>query len=284
MLKNKHIRFFFLVKCCLLAPLGGQIFAQVSWKINNDALCFAEHKSGKLRGKRGLFILKLNPEKLDFHMIPATEHHRRRRPLDQWCIEKKLLAGINAGLFFQDERLGNDNHLLSAGFMKNYGHINQKNRNNYALWIAFNPRKPGLEPFRIYDLAYETKANPEEDYHSVIQGNTLMNSRRKICWEKDDRKFSMALLGTDSEGQVYFFFCPEPAHPVDIAEIIRADFPSMQALVYLEGGHLSSFCLRYKDLDIRENGISPADFLRKGKKKMPAIPNVIGVSLKNGMD
>ena len=253
--------------------------AQVRWREIQPGLRCSSHplREKSAPGDSHIFLLDIDPEKFEFELLSASERGKGKKTLSRWCRENALLAGINAGMFVP----GISGELLSVGYMQNYGHINQPATNNYSQWIAFHPKKPGLPSFRIFDADCENVSALKDDYHSLIQANTLMNCRRKITWQEDGRKFSMVLLGMDNKGHCLMMHCRTPYHPARLAGLLAEDLPGLQRLVFLDGGSISSFFLTSPALKKSLTGSYQTRFSEHDRnRRFRPLPNVLGIRKK----
>lgn len=275
---EKRLFLLFLSLLQILSSPG-----QIKWKKLEAGLRYGELMLSEKAalGNSILSILEINPAYFHFRLVSASENGGKRKSPEQWCQEKKLCAAINAGLFLPDPGPGKAPNLFSAGYMKNYRHVNQPAENNYSQWIAFNPSGAGLPDFRIADSGCEDIAAVKGNYQTLIQSNTLLDCKSRIVWQADRRRFSMALLGTDAVGRVLMMHCRSPYNPAVLAGMIRKAIPDLSGIVYLEGGLYAGMFIRTPGFRKRFIGSYQTTFSEHDKnRKFLPVPNVLGIERK----
>ncbi|MGB9708127.1 MAG: phosphodiester glycosidase family protein [Candidatus Pacearchaeota archaeon] len=150
-----------------------------------------------------------------------------------------------------------------------------------SLLLLCNPKEEGLPKVQI--VSKNKVANLKDKYNTVIQNLSVIRNG-KNTWNKSNRIWSMAILGTDKERNVLFIHSRSPYSVNDFANILLSLPLSLQNAMYLEGGPEASLYVLVKGNDSAkgieiekfgsyETGFNENDY---NPGAWP-IPNVIGV-------
>ena len=220
-------------------------------------------------------IVKIDPKFYSFKLFCATEHGKNRLTAKDWCLKHNLISAINAGMYQEDG-------LRSVGYMKNFSHINNPRLNNtYKAVLAFNRTDVAVPEIQIIDLKCQAFEELKPKYQTFVQSIRMVSCQQENVWTKQDKIWSLAVLGTDKNGNVLFIFSEAPYSGYDFINVLLSLPISIHKAMYLEGGSETSlyFSLNGNELDkVGMNGSGLNDSLVRGSAH--AIPNVIGITKK----
>lgn len=225
-------------------------------------------------GDSRITVLRIDPKlwQLEFMGISRTgepQGHTARA----WCEAHKMVAAINAGMFDADYKT----HL---GYLGAGDHVNNSRINKYQSVAAFDPRRPALPLFHIFDLDAEGVTLPGilKDYASAVQNLRLVKRPGTNQWGRQGRKWSEAALGEDSAGRILFIFSRSPFSMYDFnRELLAADI-GLVAAQHLEGGPEAQLYLHVGNVELGQFGSYETSFREDDANTAPwPVPNVLGV-------
>ena len=193
----------------------------------------------------------------------------------EWARIHGLAVAINAGMFGSD-------YTTHVGYMEYRGHVNSHGINGYQSVAAFDPRNPENDArFRIFDLDAPgiTIETIRRDYASVVQNLRLVKRPGVNRWSKQDKKWSEAALGEDTEGRILFVFSRSPfsMHTMN-SELLSAGI-GLVALQHLEGGPEAQLYLHVGDVELELTGSYESSYEESDENTIAwPIPNVLGVT------
>ena len=222
-----------------------------------------------------IFILKIKPRYYSFKLLCASELGKIRLTPKEWCKKYNLIAAINAGMYQKDG-------LTNVGYMKNYSHLNNPWLNStYKAVLAFNRLEVSVPEIQIIDLKCQDFETLKPKYQTFVQGIRMISCRQENVWSKQDRRWSLAVLGVDKEGSVLFILSEAPYSGYDFNNVLLSLPLSIFNATYLEGGPEASLYFSTAGIELERVGIygtdSDGSVVRSGAYP---IPNVIGISKK----
>jgi len=216
-------------------------------------------------------VLRIDPRRweLTLHGLPSggSGGYTAR----EWSRREGLVAAINAGLYQEDYR-------THSGYMRADGTVFSRGTNGYLSAAAFDPVNPQDPPFRIFDLDNDPLAAVLGRYRRVVQNLRLIKRPGENRWSSQERRWSEAALGEDSEGRALLIFCGAPLPLDSLIEALLALPLGLVAAQHLEGGTQAQLFVAAGERTIElvggHEGVFPAPELSR-----PAwpIPNIIGV-------
>jgi len=216
-------------------------------------------------------VLRVDPRRweLTLHGLPSSESGGYTAR--EWSRREGLVAAINAGMYQADYR-------THSGYMRADGTVFSRGTNGYLSAAAFDPVDPKDPPFRMFDLDVDSLAAVLPRYRRIVQNLRLVKRPGENRWSPQDRRWSEAALGEDTEGRALLIFCGTPL-PLDrLIEALLALPLGLVAAQHLEGGAQAQFFVAAGGQTIElvggDEGAFPAPYPNR-----PAwpIPNVIGV-------
>jgi uncharacterized protein YigE (DUF2233 family) len=219
-----------------------------------------------------IIILKINPTYYSFKLLCASELGKVRLTPKDWCKKYNLIAAINAGMYQKDG-------LTNVGYMKNYSHLNNPRLNSaYKAVLAFNRVDVRVPEIQIIDLKCQDFEALRPKYQTFIQGIRMISCNQENVWSKQDRRWSLAVLGVDKEGSVLFILSEAPYSGYDFNNVLLSLPLSILNATYLEGGPEASLYFSAAGTELEKVGIYGTDLdgsvVRSGAYP---IPNVIGI-------
>jgi hypothetical protein len=225
-------------------------------------------------GDSKITVLRIDPKlwQLEFMGISRTGEpsgHTGR----EWCEKHKFAAAINAGMFDTDYKT----HL---GYLAAGDHLHNGRINKYQSVAAFDPRRPTLPGFRIFDLDVPGTTVPDilRDYASAVQNLRLVKRPGSNQWERQGRSWSEAALGEDSAGRILFIFSRSPFSMHDFNRELLAANIGLVAAQHLEGGPEAQLYLHVGKVEMELVGSYETSFHEDNSNATPwPVPNVLGV-------
>jgi len=222
-----------------------------------------------------IVILKINPTYYSFKLLCASELGKIRLTPKEWCKKYNLIAAINAGMYQKDG-------LTNVGYMKNYSHLNNPRLNSsYKAVLAFNRVDIRVPEVQIIDLKCQDFETLRPKYQTFVQGIRMISCNQENVWSKQDRSWSLAVLGVDREGSVLFILSEGPYSGYDFNNVLLSLPLAIFNAIYLEGGPEASLYFSATGTELERVGIYGIDpdgsVVRSGAYP---IPNVIGITKK----
>ena len=223
-----------------------------------------------------IMIVKISPSYYSFKLLCASELGKMRLTPKEWCKKYNLISAINAGMYQQDR-------LTNVGYMKNFLHFNNPRLNStYKAVLAFNRVDFNVPEIQIIDLKCQDFEKLKSKYQTFVQNIRMISCNQENVWSKQDKRWSLASLGVDREGNVLFIFS-EASYPVyDINHLLLSLPISIYNAMYLEGGSWASLYFSATGIELEKVGLYGIGLdestVRSGAH---AIPNVIGIVKKN---
>jgi uncharacterized protein YigE (DUF2233 family) len=220
-------------------------------------------------------VVKVDPKLYSLKLLSASEHGKVKMTVKDWCRKHNLIAGINAGMFMEDG-------IKSVGYMKNFDHTNNPRVNgSHKAILAFNRLDPGIPEVQIIDLTCQDFESLRQKYQTFVQSIRMISCNQENVWTKQSKRWSMAVLGVDKDGNALLIFTEAPHSGHDFINVLLSLPVSVYNAMYLEGGPLASLYLSTSDIEIERVGIYGSDFGEEQFRTMARpVPNVIGIMRK----
>jgi len=217
-------------------------------------------------------VLEIDPMYYSFRLLCASEFGKSRLTTKEWCNRYHLISTINAGMYQKDG-------FTNVGYMKNFSHLNNSRLNStYKAVLAFNRVNDDVPQIQIIDLKCQEFEKLRSKYQTFIQNIRMISCNQENVWSKQDKRWSLAVLGLDKAGNVLFIFSEAPHSGHDFNNFLLSLPISIFNAMYLEGGREASLYLSTNGLELDMAGISETGFnespIRSGANP---IPNVIGI-------
>jgi uncharacterized protein YigE (DUF2233 family) len=220
-------------------------------------------------------IVKIDPKFYSLKLLCASEYGKTRATAKEWCRQHHLISAINAGMYQEDG-------IRNVGYMKNFNHINNTKLNTtYKAVLAFNPIEFNLPEIQIIDLKCQDFEKLRSKYQTLVQNIRMISCQQENVWSKQDKTWSMAVLGMDKSGNALFIFTDFRYSGYDFANVLLSLPISIYNAMYLEGGQEASLYFSANEVEFERIGF-PASL--NGDDNLPvarSIPNVIGIVKKS---
>jgi Phosphodiester glycosidase len=223
-------------------------------------------------GDAQITILRIDPDlwELQFVGVSSAVSGRTARA---WAAAHNLTAVINAGMFDTDGKT----HL---GYLRYREQVSNGHANAYKSVAAFDPRDSRLPRFHIYDLDSPavTLESILKDYASAVQNLRLIKRPGSSQWGQQQKKWSEAALGEDSNGRVLFIFSRSPFSMHDLNQELLSAGIGLVAAQHLEGGPEAQLYVHAGKTELEMFGSYETSFREDDSNSIPwPIPNILGV-------
>lgn len=220
-------------------------------------------------------ILRIDPDSFRFRLLSASEQNDRRRTIKGWIHEFGLSAGINAGMFWKDQR-------TSTGFMKNFDHVNNSIIHpDYGAFFVFNPISEDAAPVDLIDRELHPDWQSRlEDYRTVVQNYRMISLEQENVWVQSPQEYSVAAVGMDFQGMVLFIFSRQPSSIHDLNNALLGLPIDIRNCMFVEGGPVASMYVKTATMEQEWAGLHKNTFWSEVPGSMAQIPNVIGIVAK----
>ena len=157
-----------------------------------------------------------------------------RMTAKDWCLKYNLISAINAGMYQEDG-------LRNVGYMKNFSHINNPRLSStYKAVLAFNRTDAVVPEIQIIDLKCQAFEELRQKYQTFVQSIRMVSCQQENVWTKQDKIWSLAVLGMDKGGNVLFIFSEALYSGFDFINVLLSLPISIYNAMYLEGGSEAS--------------------------------------------
>jgi len=218
----------------------------------------------------GLVALRIDPDTYRFRLLSASELDSEGRSLEEWTEEFGLVAAINAGMFWRDQR-------TSTGYMRNFGHLNQSHIHpDYGGFLVFNPRSSDLPRVQIVDRFHRSGwRDILKQYASVVQSYRIIGRNRVMAWKTEGERYSASCIAEDADGHILFLHNEEPLTMRSFSRLLLELPLRIEVCLFTEGGHHAGLSL---DTPLVKRSWPPAEadgFWSGGET--PSIPNIVAI-------
>ena len=219
-----------------------------------------------------ILVLRIDPNQWQLRLLCADrDTNGQNRTALEWCRAESLVAAINAGMFATD-------YQTHVGYLKSGSHVQNSNINNYQSLLAFDAVALDSPSARVFDLDVSSLDSLRGRYGSLVQNLRLIKRPGLNRWSQQNRKWSEAALGEDSDGNILFIFSRTPFSMFDFNKILLSLPIDLVCAQHLEGGPEAQFCIDLPGCERERVGSFETGFWEKHtNKRAHRIPNVIGV-------
>jgi hypothetical protein len=146
-----------------------------------------------------------------------------------WAKNNALVAAINASMYQK-------NGLSSVSYMKTRQHTNNPWVSKDKTILAFNPTVTNLKPVRIIDRDCEDFSTLRKQYETLIQSIRMVSCHGENMWHPQNKKWSTAAMGMDSQGRILFIHVRSPYTTHDLTHMLLQLPINLKQAMYVEGG------------------------------------------------
>ncbi len=258
-----------------------------SWKELDRGLSYAvwnaplksTHNDSKIH------ILRIDPKSYDFFLECATEpkNNFKSRTVEEWCVQKKFLAAINAGMFDgYDPSKPDHSFMCNRGYMKSFFHVNSSVVTKDRGAICFSPKVDSVPAFQVADTQNCTTLDKlKSQYNCVIQGIRMVDCKQQLRWQKGTKRWSVCLMGMDKAGNALFIHSRSPYTMYDFIGMLQKLPLDLSTLIYLEGGPEASLYIDSNGTTMKRWGSYETGFNEDDKNDhFWNLPNIVGIRRK----
>jgi hypothetical protein len=222
-------------------------------------------------GNSRITVLRIDPHYFAFKLLCAVEHGKERLTAREWAREHQMVAVVNAGMYQQDG-------LTSVGFMKNFGHLNNRRLSRDNTLLAFNATDASLPEIQLIDRECQDFNSLKAKYQTLIQGIRMISCDRRNVWSQKPDKWSTVAVGLDQSGRVLFLFTRSPYSVHDFIEILLNLPLEIRNAMYLEGGPQAALYVSTGRMEVDKHGSLETGFDETEAIQLAfPIPNVLGI-------
>lgn len=245
------------------------------WKKIDKGLYVGEFVSPKKSsiGDSKIMVVKANPKYYSFKLLDHPDG--KVLTAEEWAKKYNLIAVINAGMFLPS--------MKNVGYMKNFDHVdNPRINRKYNAFLAFNPKDSSLPEIQIIDKEYQDFDYLKDKYNTFIQNPRIMDIKQRGTWGKSKKKWSIASLAIDKDGNVLLIHSRSPYSVHEFTNILLSLPLNIYNAMYLEGGPEATLYLKKDSLELERVGSYETGFNENDLNNEEwSIPNVIGIIKKN---
>ncbi len=274
-----HTCFIFLALCFNQLQAQDSSCINVIWDSLAPGIYYSEADAPtkSILNDSKLSVVKIDPKKVEFTLLSASEHGNTSRTAVEWAKEFNMNIIINAGMYDLNKTLSN------KGFMQNFEHFNNPQLYpSYGGMIAFNPSDSTIDNFEILDLEHMPWDSVKTCYYSYSQGMRMIDCKgTPLTWNKKNQLCSMLLCAIDDQGYVYYIFTRSPYTHNEMIRFLLAMPFNIRGAIYLEGGPEASLYINTPMKTVEKFGSYVSKTYANDKNdRFWKIPNVIGVKTK----
>lgn len=222
-------------------------------------------------------VVRVDPAVAHVRVEAASVGDRFPRVASAWAGEAPVVAVINAGMFKKDLR-------TNLGFLRVGDHVQN------GVWaskenslIALDPRASADPRATVADLTCTDKDELVGRYQTLVQSIRMIGCARENVWAPDDKPWSAALTGVDSQGRLLLIFVRSPYTMHALVDMLLALPLDLVALHYGDGGPPASLFVRAPRFEERNVGsVEAAAHAADDNTVEWPLPNVLVVTAGDG--
>lgn len=183
-------------------------------------------------------VVRVDPTVAHLRVDAASIGDRFPRVASGWSGDAPVVAVINAAMFKKDMRtnLG----LLRVGdYVQNASWAKEQNS-----LLAIDPLDPAAPAAQVANLSCVDRDGLAARYHTVVQSIRMLGCAHENVWAPDDRPWSAALTGADSQGRILLMFVRSPYTMHNLVDMLLNLPLDLVALHYGDGGPPASLFVR----------------------------------------
>ena len=254
--------------CALLWAVRGD--AAPFWLDLEAGLQFASFAPSRAKDAATIDMLRIDPALFRFSLHSVSAESPAPDSLSAWAEQHDLVLAINASMYLPDRK-------TSTGYLRYGDYVNNPRiHNKFGAFFMAEPDAPDLPPAAILDRECDPWEERLPRYRLVVQNYRLIDTEGKALWLPGGPEHSIAAVGQDRQGHIFFIHCRTPmTGEAFAAELLRMPI-ALRSLMYVEGGSQAAMLARCPKLHRLWLGQSSISFLHPPEKET-ALPNVLGV-------
>jgi hypothetical protein len=175
-------------------------------------------------------ILRADTAFFGLRLLNASSSVKKTRwSVKNWAKNNALVAAINASMYQK-------NGLSSISYMKTRQHTNNPWVSKDKTILAFNPTDTDLQPVQIIDSDCEDFSTLRKQYETLIQSIRMVSCHGENMWQPQNKMWSTAAMGLDSQGRILFIHVRSPYTTHDLTHMLLQLPINLKQAMYLEGG------------------------------------------------
>lgn len=213
-------------------------------------------------------IVKVDPDRHELHLFNASHPEQGKiMSAKEWGRKEGLKVVMNAAMYQTDYR-------SSVSLMKTKGHVNNPRLSKDKSVLVFHPLRKSLPPVQVVDLQCDDFQSLKPLYRSMVQSIRMLSCKGKNVWQKSEKRWSIAAVGTDSSRNVLFMHVAAPHSVHEFINVLR-DLPlELKRAIYMEGGSPAQLYVSTKSDTLELTGY----YSSGGRiRNAPPLPNILGV-------
>lgn len=214
-----------------------------------------------------IHILRVDPKRFDLTLVTAKARKEDVATAREWARRAGLIAAINPSMYQTD-------HRTSVSLMVGNGVVNNPRLSKDNTVLAFD-RVKGRAGARIIDRTCEPFEKLRPQYTSFVQSIRMIDCQRRNVWALQDKTYSHAVVGADSEGRILLIHTRATWRTHDFVDALLGMPIGLTRLQYAEGGAPAQLYLKAGGVELDRFGESRPGFL--GPQPAIPIPNVLGI-------
>ena len=270
-----------LLYACLLtqtAPARAETWPELSETLAPGLDLAVVPYNTELGNAEELILLRLDPQAVTLDLLMSSELGIEPLTPEAWAKAYDLYAVINASMYL-------DNNNTSTGYMRHGEFVNNgKIAARFGAFFVAGPQtssRPGRAeppPAAILDREADDWETLLPQYNTVVQNFRIINAEGGVLWGQSDKRHSVAVLGQDKDGFIYFIHTPGLVAVSELVKLLSGLPVKFTRLMYVEGGRPAALHVRTARLTRTWTG-RYANFLQDDEGAAP-LPNVIVVKAK----
>ncbi len=220
-------------------------------------------------GDSRIRALRMDPESFELRLLNASATKTQRLyTAKEWCLAYNLVAAINASMYQKD-------YLSSVSLMRTQGHVNNPRLSKDNAILAFDRQTPTVPLVKIIDRQCDNIDEWATHYATLIQSIRMISCKGRNVWRQQPRKWSTALIATDTAHRVLFIHVRSLYSTHDLINILQQLPLNIARAMYTEGGREAQLAIRSYGQELEFVGTYGGGL--GATNHAPPIPNVIGI-------
>lgn len=229
-------------------------------------------------GDSKLTILRLNPDKLEFHVYAATHGDSVRKDAMEWADSLRLNIVFNAGMYELSKPLN------ARGFLKTFDHFNNPNlAEGFNCMLGVGPKDTSkYNNIDILDLQCANWQSAKNDFEGYVQCLRMIDCNGgPMSWTRRKQSCSMLVAAKDPQGRFYLIFCRSPYSQNQMIAFMKEMPFELSHALYLEGGPETSLLVDVNEHCIQKVGSWISTSYETDKNNhFWNLPNIVGIRMK----
>lgn len=218
-------------------------------------------------------VLRIEPQRFELRLLNASSNTPNQLlTAKEWCRQYNLVAAINASMYQED-------YLTSISLMRTQTHVNNPRLSKDKTILAFDRQNTSVPLVKIIDRQCENFDDWKHKYATFVQSIRMISCQGKNVWRQQAKKWSMAVIATDTGGRVLFIHTRTPFSTYDLINALLELPLGIARAMYAEGGqeaqlYVHSGASEYEFVGASNTGLEELD----NQHYALPIPNVVAIT------